>query len=233
MKPGTHVARALPRKSLAQQVAEQLRAAIFDGRLPAGSTLRQSALAREFGVSVIPLREALCQLGGEGLVRHEPHRGVVVSDVDAEDVEELIAICTTLEALAYRRALPRVTDEDVDEAEAALRQLRSETDLNAFGDLAWSLKFALLRRTDSPRLLQMIETLAKNNRRYFAAFCSDPAARKWLLGQWTKLVKLARERDLAGILKNIANAQREGPELARRLLPARTTNGKAGKNGRA
>lgn len=222
----TTIAQTLPRKSLSQQVAEQLRAAIFDGRLTSGAPLRQSALAREFGVSVIPLREALCQLEGEGLVRHEPHRGVVVADVNAEDVEELIGICTTLEMLAFRRAMPQITDADIAEAETALRALKRETDLNRFGDLAWSLRFALLQRMDSPRLLQMIETLAKNNRRYFAAFCHDPAARKWLFGQWTRLIEAARERDLQAVLKNIANAQREGPAMARRLLPSRAKTAK-------
>ena len=227
MKTGPPIARTLPRKSLAQQVADQLRKAIFDGHLASGSTLRQAALARDFGVSVIPLREALCQLEGEGLVRHEPHRGVLVSDVAAEDVEELVQICTTLEKLAFARALPRLTDADVDEAERALRELRSETDLNAFGDQAWRLKFALLRHMDSPRLLQMIETLAKNNRRYFAVFCHDPAARKWLCGQWSKLIKLARERNVPGVVKHFAKSQREAPAIARRLLPSRATNGKA------
>jgi|SRR5882672_9366223 len=226
MKPATSIACTLPRKSLAHQVAEQLRTAIFDGRLAAGATLRQSALARDFGVSVIPLREALCQLEGEGLVHHEPHHGVVVSDVNAEDVEELVGICTSLETLAFARALPRLTDADVAEAEKALRALRDETDLNAFGDLAWSLKLALLRRMDSPRLLQMIATLSKNNRRYFAAFCHDPAARKWLFGQWTKLIKLARDRDVAGISKHFAKAQHDAPAIARRLLPSRASNGK-------
>ncbi len=221
MKLPSPVAQPLPRKSLAQQVADQIRAAILDGRLPSGKALRQTALARDFGVSVIPLREALCQLEGEGLVLHQSHRGVVVADLNSEDVEELIKICTTLEILAFRSAMPRITDADIAEAEAALRALRGEDRLSAFGDLAWSLRRALLQNMDSPRLLQMIETLNKNNRRYLAVFFNDPAARKWLLGQWSKLLAFARRRDLEGVLENIAKAQREGPRLARRLLPRR------------
>lgn len=227
MKPTLTIAQKLPRKSLAKQVAEQVRAAIFDGRLRSGSTLCQTDLARDFGVSIIPLREALCQLEGEGLVCHESHRGVVVADVNAEDVEELIQICTTLEALAFKLAMPQITDADVDEAEAALCAMKSEDDLSAFGDQAWSMRHALLRKMDSPRLLQMIESLNKNNRRYLAVFFNDPAARKWLFGQWTKLVRFARRRDLAGVLKNIAKAQREGPVIARRLLPSREAKAKA------
>ena len=227
MKPSLNVAQKLPRKSLAQQVAEQVRAAIFDGRLRSGSTLRQAELARDFGVSIIPLREALCQLEGEGLVCHESHRGVMVADVNAEDVEELIQICTTLEELAFQRAMPHITDLDIDEAEAALLAMRSAKDVSSFGELAWSMRRALLHGMDSPRLLQMIENLNKNNRRYLGVFFNDPAARKWLFGQWTKLVDLAHKRDLAGVLKNIAKSQREGPVIARRLLPSREAKVKA------
>jgi hypothetical protein len=45
--------------------------------------------------------------------------------------------------------------------------------------------------------------------------------------QWTKLVRFARRRDLDGVLKNIANAQREGPVIARRLLPRRESKKQA------
>ncbi|HTF87635.1 MAG TPA: GntR family transcriptional regulator [Planctomycetota bacterium] len=224
MRPAQTVARTLPRKSLAQQVADQMRSAIFDGRLRSGATLRQSALARDFGISVIPLREALCQLEGEGLVRHQSHRGVVVADMNVEDVEELIQISTTLEQLAFRRAIPRITDADVSEAEATLKALRTERDLGAFGEQAWSMRRALLQHMQSPRLLQMIENLSKNNRRYLAVFYNDPAARKWLFGQWAKLIQAARRRDLAAVLKNIAKAQREGPVIARRVLPRRESS---------
>jgi DNA-binding GntR family transcriptional regulator len=220
------VAQPLPRASLAQRVAEELRAAIFDGRIGAGTTLRQSALAREFGVSVIPLREALCQLEGEGLVHHQAHRGVVVADMSAEDVAELILICGTLESLAFTRAVPHLSDTDVDEAERILAELRGTGDVTAFGDLAWRMRSALLRPSRSPRLLQMLEALNKGNRRYFALFLRDEAARKWLFVQWTRLVKLARKRDVAGVIGQLERSQREGSAIAKRLLPRPATESK-------
>jgi DNA-binding GntR family transcriptional regulator len=221
MTSDTRIATPLRRTSLSHGVADSLRAAILEGRLAAGVPLRQAALAREYGVSVIPLREALCQLEGEGLVSREPHHGVVVTDMNAEDIDELITICTTLESLAFERAVPKLSDQDLAEAEAALEQARGVRDFAQFCDLSWKLRFALQRKSDSPRLLHLLETLSKSNRRYFALFFHDAAARKWLLGQWAKLLVAARKRDTKAVLEHIVRSKRQAAELAKRLLPAR------------
>lgn len=207
------------RVSLAQQVADSLRAAILDGRIAGGSVLRQSALARELGTSVIPLREALRQLEGEGLVHHQAHRGVVVATFDAEDVREIVEICAALEALAFPRSLPALTPDDIARAEAALAALRDETDLVRFAELAWELRAALLRPAQSPRLLQQLELLSRSNRRYWAPFLRDAKARRWLLELWRRLIDDARRKDLAGVLAQLQRAQREGVELSRSLMP--------------
>ncbi|MCK6448387.1 MAG: GntR family transcriptional regulator [Planctomycetes bacterium] len=218
-RPGPEPVR---RVSLAQQVARSLRDAILDGRLAGGSVLRQSALARELGVSVIPLREALRQLEGEGLVRHEAHRGVVVATFDAEDVHEVVEISAALEAIAFPRALPRLEAADLERAEAALAALREETDLARFADLAWELRAALLRPAGRPRLLQTLETLSRSSRRYWAPFQRDAKARKWLFAHWERLLEAARRRDVARVLAQLEAARREGVELGVSLFPHTT-----------
>jgi DNA-binding GntR family transcriptional regulator len=220
-------AEPIRRASLAQQVAESVRNAILDGKIPGGSVLRQTALARELGVSVIPLREALRQLEGEGLVHHEAHRGVVVATLDAEDVRELVEICGALEALAFPRALPRIQPDDLERAESALAALREETDLTRFAELAWELRAALLRPAKSPRLLQQLELLSKTNRRYWAPFLRDPKARAWILEHWTKLIECARRGDLAGVTAQLDRCHVEGLALGRALLPPAPNEGHA------
>ena len=66
-------------RTISASVAEELRRRIVDGEFQAGFQLRQEALAVEFGVSRIPVREALMQLEAEGLVKIHPHRGAIVS----------------------------------------------------------------------------------------------------------------------------------------------------------
>jgi len=87
-------------------VAESLRERILDGEFKAGFPLRQDALASEFGVSRIPIREALMQLEAEGLIKIHPHRGAIVSELSTEEVQELFALRALLEPRLLRIPLP-------------------------------------------------------------------------------------------------------------------------------
>lgn len=89
---------AIRRQSTTEQVAGALRDAILAGRLPPGTALREVALAAELGVSRNTVREAARLLGGEGLVRHQMNRGVVVAEITAADVRDIYAARATVEA---------------------------------------------------------------------------------------------------------------------------------------
>lgn len=98
-------------------VLTSVRAAILAGVLSPGARLRQEDLAERFGTSRIPVREALRALEYEGLVTSEPHRGFTVTELDADDVEEVYELRIVLESHAVRVALPLLTDEDLEELE--------------------------------------------------------------------------------------------------------------------
>ena len=91
-------------RQLRYLVAERLRAAILDGELKAGEWLRQERLAQEYGVSQMPVREALKELAAEGLVEHVPYRGVRVVAFAPHDVEDLYAHRAFLEGRAAHAA---------------------------------------------------------------------------------------------------------------------------------
>lgn len=107
------------RPPTAQQfVLAELRRAITTGRLRPGAPIRQDALAEEFQVSRVPLREALKTLQGEGLVTYEAHRGYSVETLSLDDLREVYRIRQLLEEEAVRRAVARLTDADLRLAEA-------------------------------------------------------------------------------------------------------------------
>lgn len=106
-------------RQLRHVVAERLRAAILEGRLHAGEWLRQERLAQEYGVSQMPVREALKELAAEGLVEHVPYRGVRVVAFSPEDVEDLYAHRAFLEGRAARAAAEAITASEL----AELRRL--------------------------------------------------------------------------------------------------------------
>lgn len=98
---------------LRDQVRDELRARIADGRLPPGQRLIEQTLATEFGVSRVPVREALRSLETEGLVTTLRRKGVVVAELSREDVEHLYVVRRVLEALTFRLAASQATSKEV------------------------------------------------------------------------------------------------------------------------
>lgn len=93
----------------ADVVRESLREAILDGELTSGSRLREEELAREFGVSRTPVREALQQLSADGLVDVSPHHGAVVTQLTTDDILAIYVVREALEGVAARLAARRRT----------------------------------------------------------------------------------------------------------------------------
>jgi DNA-binding GntR family transcriptional regulator len=107
---------------LVHVVARELRAAIFNGELAPGSPIRQEAVAKQFGTSRIPVREALRQLESEGLVTVRPNSGARVAVLDFDWCLETYMIRERLEPLLFGESVERVTPEQIDVvAEAAAR----------------------------------------------------------------------------------------------------------------
>ena len=105
----------LDRTTTGSQVERVLREMILDGRLAAGTHLRETQVAQSLGVSRNTLREALRSLAEHGLVTHHPHRGVVVTDLSVEDVADLFRLRLVLEqaglaVLTETDELERATD---------------------------------------------------------------------------------------------------------------------------
>ena len=85
-------------------VYEALRKDIIEGRLQPGQKIIMSEVAKEFGLSDIPVREALRRLESEGYAHFTPHVGAIVSERDGDKIIELYLIRTELESLATRLA---------------------------------------------------------------------------------------------------------------------------------
>lgn len=100
-----------PTKQAMVQAA--LREAIIAGRIKPGERVVIDEVARRFGISIIPVREALRQLEAERLVTSQPHVGPVVTGFDEGAVAELFTLLECLELAAARHAIERVTEADL------------------------------------------------------------------------------------------------------------------------
>ena len=99
--------------TLWERVHAHLRDEILANRLPPGSVLSEVPLAASLGVSRGPIREALGRLAAEGLVTIRPRRGAVVSTLSHEEFLQAYQVRESLETLAIRLAVPRLSDEDI------------------------------------------------------------------------------------------------------------------------
>jgi DNA-binding GntR family transcriptional regulator len=98
--------------SLREQVAEQIRTAIIEGRLKPNDHIVETALTHQLGVSRTPVREALILLEHEALIVSIPHRGSFVRAFNVEDVKALFTMRTTLENFTAELIIDHLTAED-------------------------------------------------------------------------------------------------------------------------
>ena len=145
----------------ADTVAESLRAMILDGTLGSGLQLRQEDLAKRFGVSRIPVREALGRLQAEGLVEHFANRGSVVASRSIEELLETLDIRIALETRALKLALPHLTAKDFKAAREIMRRYDESESPRQWTELNLEFHLTLYRPCGRPRLVRMIEELVR------------------------------------------------------------------------
>ena len=100
-------------RSTPDLIADALREAIVRGIFQEGQSLRQDEIATQFGVSRIPVREALRQLEAEGLVTLHLNRGAMVSALSPAEAQEIFEIRSALEVKAIQLAIPKLTPSDL------------------------------------------------------------------------------------------------------------------------
>jgi GntR family transcriptional regulator of gluconate operon len=106
-----------------EQVVAVLRLEIIMGELPDGAHLKEPILARRFGVSRLPIREAIAQLDREHLVRILPRRGAFVRGLAAQDLSDIYECRTMIELAAVRRVAPAIEAHDVAELDHLVDQM--------------------------------------------------------------------------------------------------------------
>ncbi|TCZ64843.1 GntR family transcriptional regulator [Roseicella aquatilis] len=100
-------------RDLGQDAYDRIRAAIRDGTLAPGLRLTETDLAARFGVSRTPVRGAIARLEAEGLLTHEPRRGLTVTRPDHAGVMELYVMREILEGAAARLAAQHATEAEL------------------------------------------------------------------------------------------------------------------------
>lgn len=198
--------------SKADDVYQALREQILSGELVAGYRLVIDSLARRYGVSAIPVREAIRRLEAEDLVDFQPNVGAQVSQMDDQTYEEVLTVEARLEGWATALAAPHLIESDFLEL-ARVTELMSEAldraDLLAYGDLNRTFHATIVARCPNRYLVEQIAQCASRLDRVRAnMFTLVPERARPSLQDHYQILQSLREKAPAAVLERLVEAHK-------------------------
>ena len=158
----------------------ELRDEIIRGDLAPGQYLRLDEIAARFDVSTMPVREAIRDLEAEGLVAVFPHRGATVIRLSADELQDIYDIRVTLEEMATRLAVPRVTEATRAELTSLVEQMDNHLgDVAALVQLNHQFHFTLYAASGRKHLCDLTSTLRHRTQHYLHVFTVETASSHW------------------------------------------------------
>ncbi|MGW7824078.1 GntR family transcriptional regulator [Streptomyces puniciscabiei] len=167
-----------PRRTTADGIADVLREAILTGQFKDGDELNQVHLAQHYGVSRVPLREALQRLQAEGLVVSRAHQRAVVSGLTLDRVLEVIDIRLLLEAYLLERAVEAITDERIARLRAICAEMEKVDDHNEWLHRNREFHDLIYSSADAPVALELTGQMAGRVERYLHMWSDSGVQRK-------------------------------------------------------
>ena len=183
-------------------VYNKLRQAIIKGKLRPGQKVVMAELAKSFGLSETPVREAIRRLESEGYIDFTPHMGAIVTKIDEGELVEIYLIRIALEELATRLAVPHVGEKDIDFLNRKNREMEAAIQQGQYENLAAMNKAFHLRiykAAPFPRLYKMICDLWDTFERWPSVFSYVPERAAASVQEHKKIIQalLARDMDQA------------------------------------
>ena len=146
-------------RTIREQIADRIRADVLAGRLSEGTSLREQALAEQYGVSRAPIRDALLQLTQEGLLVAKPNCGVKVKAASVEDIQPLVVdLRRKIEVFALGKIFRQLSETDVQRLAQTVQRLRlacKKEDLSEVVMQDMALHRYIIEATGSADLLAM------------------------------------------------------------------------------
>lgn len=203
------------------QVSTRIRADLVSGRLGSGQKILQEHLAARYGVSRIPLREALNELQAEGLVVHKPNRGYFVAELRAADMREVYRLRELLEAEAITQACRNLSDIEIeriaDSADSVIVALTSN-ELSTISAANRSFHFAIFEAAQMPRLTRILKGLWDATEVYRGLYFRDVANHRHIADEHAAVLRAVRDRDSnAAIAAQSAHRARSLAHVSDRL----------------
>ncbi len=188
---------SLKYRTLSAAIGDRIRQDILAGVHPSGAQLRQDALAEAYGVSRIPVREALFQLESEGLILMVPHKGAVVSELSIDEVNDVFDLRVLLEPRLLAKSAPLLTADDfarIDAIQTAFAAAIAARNIGQWGVLNADFHMALYMRANLPRTLSTVAGLLQISDRYTRMQLLTPEAMRRAEREHAQLIAMCRAR---------------------------------------
>ncbi len=187
-------------KSLGEKVFEYIKMMILSGRLKGGERIPEGVIAKKFGASRTPIREAIKRLSEYGLVAIVPRSFALVAELDWREVEEIALIRSQLECLAVKLLANKCTLQDYE----FLKRLSTEClSLISTGDLSHvfekdsQLHLEIARRSGNQNLYKILENLDAKIQLVRLRICVDPLEVAKDIQQHEEILNRIRDHDVA------------------------------------
>ena len=195
--------------TVGNKVFEAMRQAIIQLQLRPGDPLSEAEMARQFGVSRQPVREAFIKLAEVGLVEIRPQRGTSVVMISRREVENARFIREALEVAVARKAAAEADSSHHDQLDAIIERQRLA---NRAGDLA------IAQAADCERAWRLLENLKAQMDRVRYLSLADVTPLETLIGQHAAIADGIRRHDAdaaeAGIREHLREILTSLPKVA-------------------
>lgn len=193
------------KKSLSENVYEDLKARILYNHLKPGDMISEIELSEQYHVSRTPIRQAMQKLSDRGLVQIKDGVGTYVTFITQQDVIHAYEARNAVERIAAKTAMYRIAAHELDELERQFLLLRTQLSTGGYGasldkvvGADWALHDLIVERSNNPLLGQMLEQINLIMRRYQYGHVStfERAQEEHLT-----IVRMLREKDTDGLDK--------------------------------
>jgi len=158
------MSKLLSTRPLYEVVADQLRSRIFAHDLAPGAWIDEQSLAKEFGISRTPMREAIKVLAAEGLITMKLRRGAYVTEVNRGDLEQIFTVLSLLEGEATKQAATKAKESDLnalDDLHLRLEKAAADRNLDLFFDTNVRFHERIIAIAANPWMTSVINDLRK------------------------------------------------------------------------
>lgn len=188
--------RAIKRQSLPDVIAHDIRERILNGELAEGRTVRQEALAEEYDVSRMPVREALKRLDAEGLVQLTNNQGATVTKHSLDEIGEIFDLRILIEVDLFRRAIKEMTPSHLARCEKILEKMETSydaDDVGKWGAMNYEYHAALYSAANRVLTNDVLQRINLQSDRYVRMHLSVMKYREPARKEHRELLELARD----------------------------------------